>query len=217
MGIVTVMSKLSADAFGIRPEDKITCVGVNPNVFARCVLDLHSNKSAWTEMQQNGFEFIKKTHNYDEIKKVWAKIIDDGKKIRAESSHDRQLKEEKCPEGERDYVEKYPDIKRALRKKGGKYTSAFHHYRVAGKKEGRVYTCDEVLGGFGHEKFFALHSKLKEVQCPEGDHNYLEQYPDVMVAMKEKKSFKSAFHHYQKLGRKQGRIYTCGLSLELLG
>ena len=132
MGIVTVMAKLSADAFGLTNEDKITCVGDDPKSFTWCVLDLSSNKNAWTEMQQNGFEFIEKTHSQDHIKQVWEKIVHDAQGLQKELKRIWQPKEEYCREGELEYQKKYPDVANALRKRRG-FTSAFHHYQVAGK------------------------------------------------------------------------------------
>lgn len=100
MGIVTVMSRLSADAFDIAPEDEVTCIGEDPKAFSRCVIGLHSNETAWTKMQQKGFEFIEKTHNQALVKKTWAKIIDNAKdiqgRVRKCRSEGNQQEEREC-------------------------------------------------------------------------------------------------------------------------
>lgn len=46
-----------------------------------------------------------------------------------------------CPEGEREYLAKYFDVRAMMNNKGGKdyYESGFDHYQKAGLKEGRAY------------------------------------------------------------------------------
>jgi len=214
MGIVTVMSKLSADAFGIMPEDNVTCIGADPKAFARCVISLYRNESAWIEMHQKGFEFIKKTHSKDSVKKTWTKIIGDAIAIQKELKAVWQPKEEAwCLEGDRTYKKKYPDVAKAVR--DGAFKNAFAHYQASGKREGRIYTCDYAPG---YHKFFLeqeLWRPKPKRKCAIGERMYLHQHEGVRnsVAME---IFSSGFEHWQKHGYLEGKDYYCNYDLKKL-
>ena len=48
-----------------------------------------------------------------------------------------------CPEGEADYFRRFPDVKHAVRV--GSLASAFVHWELFGRKEGRRYRCLETM------------------------------------------------------------------------
>ena len=159
-----MMSKLSADAFGIEPEDEISCIGSNRATFASCVLSLHNNESEWEKMQRNGISFIERTHSREKVSAIWSKVIEQAlskyNKMKALETiplagggrHQRIISHpifstelwaptKPCREGEALYVKLYPDVGDAITT--GIFTSAFHHWKKHGKHEGRSYLCEE--------------------------------------------------------------------------
>ena len=79
-GIPSVMSKLSADAFGLSPEKKVTCIGEDAESFKSCVLSVHGSEKKWNELRNGGLSFIQKTHNRVEVERKWSRVIDSGKR-----------------------------------------------------------------------------------------------------------------------------------------
>ena len=148
-----MMSSLTADSFGIKPDDNVGCVGSDIQAFKACIIDVYSSEKTWKKVRRNGLDFIRKTHNRRDVKKVWDRAIEDNlnkiKEIRVEGDSQKmqhkiltteiRLPTESCPEGEKLYGEKYPEVMEAL--KAGHFESFFQHYKLHGKEEGRFYSC----------------------------------------------------------------------------
>jgi len=231
MGIATVMSKLSADAFGIKPDDHIACVGDTPESFKSCVLSVHNNETMWNTMRHNGLEFIKRTHSQKHVQELWKKVIDNGKAIFKEIQVDEIAAksnpppaEFKCPEGEERYKEMYSDVAVALQKvKKTKYTkanrmqektgysSAFDHWRQAGESEGRKYTCDYNAKLFKTE----IWTTTPTGPCPVGEKLYQIQYP-IVREMIETGKIRSGYREWLRYGKEKRRNYFCEDDLRAL-
>lgn len=163
------MSSLTADGFGIKPNDEIGCIGKNIELYKKCILALYKNENMWKKYRQNGFKFVQQTHSRRDVTKVWDVVINENlnkmKKIREEGdTHkmDHQLlttelnePKEQCPEGEKLYAHRYPTITEAIA--AGEFKSHFHHYELHGKREGRVYMC---IGGTNADSTRLSTSKL---------------------------------------------------------
>lgn len=157
MGIATVMSKLSADAFGIKPKDDIACIGDTPESFKNCVISAHNNRDSWTKLRENGLRFIKETHSREHVRELWRKTIAKGQAKRKEresftSSSEMRLFEndlwrpnpkQLCSVGETIYKQNRADVAKAIDK--GKIPSAFFHWTHYGKAEGIDYYCEDDL------------------------------------------------------------------------
>ena len=153
MGIPVVMSSFAADGFGIKPDDNVGCVGQDIQLFKKCILDIYDSEKRWKTLRQNGLDFIRKTYNRKNVTKVWEKIIEDNlnkiKEIRIEGDSKKMqhnlltteitLPTKICPEGEKLYAMRYPDIVDRL--KAGRWETYFQHFEQKGKNEGRHYFC----------------------------------------------------------------------------
>merc|ERR1712106_330271 len=73
-----------------------------------------------------------------------------------------------CPEGEKDYFERFPDVEDAV--KLGTFPSGFAHWIKFGKVEGKNCECDE-------SEEANLWTPLEP--CVEGEVLYMKLYPDV--------------------------------------
>ena len=150
------MSSFTADSFGIKSSDRIGCVGTDANEMKGCIMAASLSESLWNKLRQNELEFIEKTHNRNDLIKVWDQAIKTNfKKIKdVRSSNDEQKKMNHglvttkiaeafgpCPEGERFYGLRYPDVEDAVKR--GIFESHFAHYIEHGKNEGKRYHCDE--------------------------------------------------------------------------
>ncbi len=149
-----MMSKFTAGEFGIKGSDRIGCVGENVQEMKNCILELNQSEKTWNEIRKRQIEFIQKTHNREDMLKVWSDVIQTNlikiRDIRKEGDIDKMEHNllgntlinqvtEPCPEGERYYTLKYPDVKEAL--DAGVIDSMFSHYKDFGIKEGRKYLC----------------------------------------------------------------------------
>ncbi len=206
------MSSFVANSFGIRAEDQIGCVGSDVQGMKKCVLDASSNEKIWNRLRQNELEFIQRTHSRDDLMKVWRHAIEINlKKIKAvRASHNVQEKVdhglvtikmsepvEPCPEGEKLYGMKYPDVKDAVER--GVFTSHFVHYVNHGKNEGKKYLCEEYRNSYIVEP---------TEPCPEGEEMYGKEHPKAKDAVTSG-VFESLFAHYQKYGKGEGKKYYC--------
>ena len=139
-GIPTVMSKISADAFRISTESNATCVGEDIQSFKDCVISIYENEEKWTAIQKGGFDFIRQTHSVDFIQSKWKRVIDQSmeniKEVLRHMSHIPKTFE-KCPEGEKLYLEMYPTVNDLIKKH--EFRSAFEHWVTIGRDEGKNY------------------------------------------------------------------------------
>eukprot|EP00551_Chaetoceros_affinis_P002772 CAMPEP_0203661744 /NCGR_PEP_ID=MMETSP0088-20131115/59773_1 /ASSEMBLY_ACC=CAM_ASM_001087 /TAXON_ID=426623 /ORGANISM="Chaetoceros affinis, Strain CCMP159" /LENGTH=183 /DNA_ID=CAMNT_0050524433 /DNA_START=1 /DNA_END=552 /DNA_ORIENTATION=- len=104
---------------------------------------------------------------------------------------------ESCPEGEKHYLMKNPDVKEAIKR--GIFTSGFMHYDLYGKDEGKPYICYEYKS--------TLNTNPTEL-CPEGEKEYARNNPDVTEAIKQG-IYNTYFDHYQRYGKDEGKPYVC--------
>jgi hypothetical protein len=231
MGMATVMSKLSADAFGIKPDDNIACVGDTPESFKSCVLSVHNDETMWKRLRQNGLEFIKRTHSQKHVQELWKKVIDNGKSIFKEKELEQITAksnpppaEYECPEGEQRYKKKYRDLATVLSKvKKTKYnkknrnqekqafSSAFDHWCRVGAAEGRTYFCDYNANLFKTE----IWATAPTGPCPVGEKLYKIQYPAVSEMIKTG-DIRSGYREWQRYGKEKGRNYFCEDDLRAL-
>ena len=103
---------------------------------------------------------------------------------------------EACPEGEKFYALKYPDVKDAVAR--GVFPSHFAHYMHHGKDKGKKYPCEE------YKTYIADPTEY----CPEGEKRYAEDYPEVKEAV-DSGVFESHFAHYLAHGKGEGKKYLC--------
>lgn len=217
MGIATVMSKLSADAFGIKPKDEIACVGDTPESFKECVVSAHNNRKTWTKLRENGLQFIKETHSRENLRELWRQIIGKGQaiykelelqKIIFESSTSTPEVDEACPEGELQYMDLYPDenIQSGPNKNRG-FRTAFAHWQRVGQAEGKQYFC---VRQFSKHKLFKddLWRPGPKQTCSVGEAIYKMQWPDIAKAIDEE-IVPSAFAHWKYDGFAEGKDFYC--------
>jgi hypothetical protein len=203
--VPVVMSQRAAGNFGISSADEIGCVGHDVTSFKQCVLDVHSNLKKWGRVRKNGLDFIKRTHNRATLLESWSAIIDDAMDLRATlATCDPTLEfaacstvevTDICRTGEKQYQRNYPDVRKSIQ--SGYLGSAWEHFKTVGFKEGRIYVCcDEPC------RFVETHA------CSKGEAAYKAEYPMVVEAIKAG-SFESAFDHFHRIGRSEGRDYVC--------
>ena len=205
LGVPVVMSESAAGNFEIKSSDEIGCVGNDVTSFKQCVLDIHSDREKWKRARMNGLDFIQRTHNRATLEGSWSAIIKDAMAMRVTlPTCDPSLiyaacsgveVTKMCRRGELEYQRMYPDVAKAVR--AGYFASAWDHYQMVGSQEGRVYGC--------------CHAPCKFIEtqaCAMGEALYKIQYPEVAEAMKAG-SFESAFDHFRRFGRSEGRDYVC--------
>jgi len=144
-GLPVTMSTFTKDSFGNIPG----CVGSDKTSFTKCIIDLHSNKRQWEALRDEGISYIQRTHSRKENIERWSEIIDYSFKNVSKERSSRLLNvnidypKEKCPEGEEMYLGTFNDVAAVV--KGGGFGSAFQHWKLYGKKEGRSYYCNMSL------------------------------------------------------------------------
>ena len=136
VGLPVVMSSFTHDSFGTVPG----CIGSNKYTFKQCILEVHNDKQKWTELREQGLEFIRTTHSEEEVIKRWSYIISTGLKLSRRRNDLFQRSEE-------EYKKQYPDIADALAAKV--FLSALHHYSTVGKHESRLYRDADILSILG--------------------------------------------------------------------
>ncbi len=205
-----MMSTVTADSFGIKAKDGIGCVGETATAIKECILDLNSNEKKWNKVQRKQLSFVEKTHNRSHVVEVFDKAIQANlkkiKNIRIEGDTHKMSHgllrtriveaTEPCPEGEKYYSIKYPDVKEAVVQ--GIFESFFFHYHHHGKIEGRKYLCSQ----------YKSYIDNPTEPCPEGEEEYGKQYPGVKFAVAGGQ-FESMFSHYQSYGKDEGKDYLC--------
>ena len=204
LGIPTVMSAVSAEAFGITTDDGITCRGDDPEAFKSCVISLHENKKEWEAVREGGIEFIRTTHSRVETLETWTDIVERGKQVWNHLDEISRNPQGPCPEGEESYLSRRPDVKEAV--EAGALESAYVHWIQHGRKEGLEYLCFE--GAAKVHNLFRNDIWLPQAPCEVGETMYVRQFPDVGKAMKAG-SFESAFQHWKDHGIAEERVYYC--------
>jgi len=210
LGIPIVMSKFTADGFGIAADDQIGCVGESVQGMKNCILDINGYEGIWNRMRENELRFLRETHNRDDAIKVWDNVIDVNlkriKDIRAEGDTHKMEHSlvtthfneavEPCPEGERHYSIKHPDVKEAV--EAGIFENNWFHYHHHGRFEGKRYLCFE----------YKSYNEDPQEGCPEGEEAYGNENPDVKEAV-DAGVFESCWDHYIQFGKEEGKKYVC--------
>jgi hypothetical protein len=199
------MSQGAASHVGISSDDEIGCVGKDIASFKQCVLDVHSDRERWQKVRENGLESIKRKHNHATLLGAWSAIIRDAMTMRAAlATCDPALEfaaclgkevTEMCETGEKMYKQNYPDVEKSI--ETGYLASAWEHFDTFGSQEGRIYHCCDAPCNF-----------VETHACSVGESAYRAEYPDVAEAI-ETGSFQSAFDHFRRFGRSDGRNYGC--------
>ena len=101
-----------------------------------------------------------------------------------------------CPEGEKHYSLKNPDVKEAV--ENGVFENAWFHYHHHGRFEGKRYLC------FEYQTF----NEDPQEGCPEGEEAYAKENPDVLEAV-EAGIFENCWFHYVHHGKEEGKRYAC--------
>lgn len=204
------MSQFTASGFSITADDKIGCVGESPQGMKNCILDVNGYEGIWNRVRENELKFIRESHNRDDAIKVWEEVIEVNlqriKDIREEGDTHKMEHSlvttkfneaiEPCPEGEKHYGIRYPDVKAAV--EAGVFESNWFHYYHHGKYEGKRYLCFE----------YKSYVEDPQESCPEGEEAYANENPDVKAAVEEG-AFESCFFHYTQYGKAEGRKYLC--------
>mmetsp|Transcript_4590 Transcript_4590/g.9262 ORF Transcript_4590/g.9262 Transcript_4590/m.9262 type:complete len:914 (-) Transcript_4590:172-2913(-) len=191
-GIPVVMSALSAEAFEIKSDSNIGCVGHDPRSFKDCVLKLNNDKNYWQLVSKSSVDFIQQTHARSTLTKQWADILDTAllkRNARISCNFCNQI-----------MSKNFADPK-----------SIIQWQKCA------EYDCDSLPHGMLMDTFFCkgcqriVTQNYEEPnnQCEDGEQLYLEDfYPDVGDAVK-KGELHSGFHHFKLHGREEGRRYVC--------
>jgi len=223
MGIATVMSKLSADAFGIKPKDEIACIGDTPESFKKCVISAHNDPNTWTKLRDNGLQFIKETHSREHVRELWRQTISKGQAIYKELELQKIMVESStfevdapCPEGESQYMDMYPHVKIRTAGSDPNFITAFVHWLHIGKAEGNIYSCDNRFSKHGLFKD-DLWRPYPEETCSVGEAIYKLLSPDVAKAIAEGLFPPSAYTHWKLYGFEEGKDFYCEEALKILG
>jgi hypothetical protein len=197
MGVPTVMSNIVADDMGISSRDKIGCIGKDVASFKQCVLELHSNRKAWHLARMNGLDFVKQSPNRAALQSSWSTVIADAMTTRlslkkCDPLHCLETNAAiSCPHGESNYALQYPDVGRAI--EIGDFATAWKHVDLFSDGQYYLSCCGAICkSGIGAAKVEAA---------------YKAQYPDVAAAI-DAGIFASAWDHFKRFGRVEGRNYS---------
>jgi len=147
VGLPVVMSNETAEGFGLPfANEDISCIGYNTESFKNCIIIVHSNELIWNKLRDTAVNFIRKTHNRDEVMYQWSKIIQNGlnptslarKKKHCISKLNLEYPSGPCLEGEKLYKALYKDMSEHIHH----FQSMFEHWAKFGRSEGRKYICE---------------------------------------------------------------------------
>lgn len=199
-GLPVIMSDFTKDSFG---DGVPGCVGSDIESYKKCIIDLDKNRTKWEAVRDDGIAYIERTHNRRKTMERWSRIINSNRRAKKLLGDPILDPTDKCDEGEEIYLRDNRDVDEAV--KNGVFDSGFHHWSLHGKLDGRSYYCNSKG---------KLHNLLRTSipiptrECDEGEKIYLNAYNDIGRAIKEG-YFKSAFHHWDLHGKREGRNYYC--------
>ena len=192
-GLPVAMSNFTKESFG---NNIPGCVGSDARSFAKCIIDLHDDKSRWAELRNEGLDYIQRTHSRPQAMEQWARVINDNLERANAKNHITEqpvLATAACVDGEKMYLQTHRDVAAAVER--GDIRNGFHHWISSGKQEGRAYICSN-------------NPYLATQKCPRGEEVYLTTHPDVATAV-EAGRYQSGFHHWIRHGNQEGRTYSC--------
>ena len=197
-GIPTVTTTFSAASYRISEESDISCVGIDVLSLKNCVIDVYNDETKWDKIQKSALNFIQQTQNRDLLQQKWSKVIESGMKL----NHDRKKRrtDRSCVEGEEEYKRKYPEVAKLV--ENGMYSSAYGHWTYLGRREGRIYACEDE-----DHPLFKVDFKDPPI-CNEGEDLYLKMYSDVRKLI-DNGEYQTGHEHWVSSGAKEGRNYFC--------
>lgn len=185
-GLPVVMSRFTRDCFGDVPG----CVGDDPQSTKLCVIDTHNSRDNWSKLQEDGLNFIEKTHNRNLTMMKWSGVIS---KALVLAKKRRKV----FGAAEKAYGQTYQ-----LEVRSGSvpaFKSFLEHYVLQGKEDGKFYAdSKEIWTGLMRDE------SQKEKQCDGGERNYFKLYQDVAENWEG-----TAFDHFLQNGKDEGRTYVC--------